>query len=393
MSVQSKDILYVDEFEYRICQLPLSEVIEEKQIKFRWRTSNLIRGYSARWKIINNQLWLIKLSGYLVENEVGIDYIFPGQESVIASWYTGTIEAVYGNVIEYAFSNHPSKYHHSYFFKFENGILIRKWYVDNTQKLKDLLPNKFDEYIGPLNKRNQAHGNGINHERNEDVYTGSFKNGRYNGFGKFVKVNNDFYEGHFKDSLYSGFGKIIKNNELFFEGKFKNGESCGNGKHYVNGELIYSGNFKSGEYHGRGILKSGNKFEIGIFNKYNLFGKNKIYNPKSIRLFVIIDTSLLNRKISFKDLLKKHDINHEISNQVKTSLYKVEVNYQLLKRNIDKDIVKNGEIYSSEGLLYYFNLQNDKLIVTNVKEINKISVFNQCKKIDTKLRQSGFDVD
>ena len=54
-------------------------------------------------------------------------------------------------------------------------------------------------------------------------YEGDFKEGKYDGEGKYIYENGDYYIGQFKDGLYNGKGKEYdKNGNIINEGEWAN---------------------------------------------------------------------------------------------------------------------------------------------------------------------------
>ena len=56
-------------------------------------------------------------------------------------------------------------------------------------------------------------------------YTGEFKDGKWDGFGKVILDNGDTYEGQFKDGQPVGLGKLTQHYSKFpgeYEDIFKN---------------------------------------------------------------------------------------------------------------------------------------------------------------------------
>lgn len=110
----------------------------------------------------------------------------------------------------------------------------------------------------------QRSGHGIQTEKGLVIYSGGWKNDKYNGVGKLTAYDS-VYSGVFEDGRLNGIGTRVLNNGGKYEGFFANGLYHGKGK-YVNpsGE-IYDGEWCNGERRGFGktILASG---EVWIGN-------------------------------------------------------------------------------------------------------------------------------
>jgi hypothetical protein len=137
MTAQRNDFLYVSIYKYPINSEPLSAYIENLPIKPKFVAPSTAcwRGYIATWKIIDNKLHLIELDA-TTENYAkrDITFLFPGQKKVFAEWFSGTIEALGGGLIEYHHQGYHSKYKYSYVHTFENGILVKNEIVENETK-------------------------------------------------------------------------------------------------------------------------------------------------------------------------------------------------------------------------------------------------------------------
>ena len=76
------------------------------------------------------------------------------------------------------------------------------------------------------------YGEGNNDYLNFDeecVYIGSYRNGKRDGYGKFVMINGDVYEGEFRNDKYNGKGIYKWQNGLEYNGKFKDNKKEGFG--------------------------------------------------------------------------------------------------------------------------------------------------------------------
>lgn len=73
-----------------------------------------------------NELYLIHFRGYLDDfEEINLNYIFPHQEEVFASWFSGTIKVPQGRVIQFSTTLNNSIYEEYLHLTFENGILVQ----------------------------------------------------------------------------------------------------------------------------------------------------------------------------------------------------------------------------------------------------------------------------
>ncbi len=108
-------------------------------------------------------------------------------------------------------------------------------------------------------------------------YLGEFKNGKFEGKGKYTWANGTEYIGNFKDGKYSGHGHLIFSDGEEYFGDFLENAYDGYGTLILlNGEK-YIGYFKNAKYHGQGILSfpNGDKY-IGEFKENEFHGQGKL---------------------------------------------------------------------------------------------------------------------
>ena len=132
--------------------------------------------------------------------------------------------------------------------------------------IKDVIPNQRIEnqgenevYIGEINKARQKHGYGklITPEFEKE---GTWKNNRFNGWGREVKKNGEIYEGRFVNDSLNGKGKYKKGNILYV-GDFVNYDRHGKGELFTD-EYHYIGDFKRNGFHGYGRIEL---YDIGVY--------------------------------------------------------------------------------------------------------------------------------
>ena len=82
-------------------------------------------------------------------------------------------------------------------------VLLYVSLLAHSQKCEVLVQTLKGTYEGDC-KKSKANGKGT--ATGEDVYTGDFKNGYPEGFGKYVWENGDWYEGQWKKGLRDGQG-------------------------------------------------------------------------------------------------------------------------------------------------------------------------------------------
>lgn len=152
MTAQARErIIYKGE-ETRIASEPLNEYLKNiNDIKFVSNSSACWRGYFGQWEIKDNNLFLIGLKAYIEDyKEVGLDYLFPGQDSVFANWFSGKIRIPQGEMLDYVHMGYASLYERDLFLVFEKGVLIKEYLVDNEEeyqrRIKERERLKFEQF-------------------------------------------------------------------------------------------------------------------------------------------------------------------------------------------------------------------------------------------------------
>lgn len=133
MTAQASDSITYNNKRSGMDTEPLRDYIPKLNLPHRFigPTTFCNRGYVAKWAVDNNKLFLVGFKGWILDYlEVGMDYIFPGEDVVFANWYTGTIRTRLGEMVAYIHGGYDSTYEGYVALKFENGILIsatEKW--------------------------------------------------------------------------------------------------------------------------------------------------------------------------------------------------------------------------------------------------------------------------
>ena len=132
-------------------------------------------------------------------------------------------------------------------------------YGDSIPNQRMENPGRNEVYIGEVNKMRQKHGYG-------KLYTpefereGTWKNDRFNGWGREIRKNGEIYEGKFVNDSLNGKGKY-KNRNVFYIGDFVNYDQHGKGELFTN-EYHYTGDFVRNGFHGYGIIEL---YDIGVY--------------------------------------------------------------------------------------------------------------------------------
>ena len=134
MTIQAADILSYNGKKTTIATEPLKPYLETRSdVGFIYKTTALVRGYIGRWEIKNNKLILVSLLGFIENNkQVDLNYLFPNQTEVFASWYSGDIRIPEGKLLERINVGYASVFEKDRILSFEKGILINETVIDNT---------------------------------------------------------------------------------------------------------------------------------------------------------------------------------------------------------------------------------------------------------------------
>ncbi len=94
--------------------------------EFEFTCTALWRGYVGTWEIVNDRLYLVKLSGTLKDGkEATLETVFPGYAArVFAHWYSGTLRIPEGKQLEYVHMGYASTFERDRFLKIEKGVIV-----------------------------------------------------------------------------------------------------------------------------------------------------------------------------------------------------------------------------------------------------------------------------
>jgi len=126
--------------------------------------SSCWRKYIGTWEIDDNKLYLVDLEGYPDKESTDLNYVFPNQERVFASWFTGHIRLPIGELLEYVHMGYMSTFEKDFILELENGIVVREEEIDNRKKCSqrscgyvfaDRICNKSWLFLQNLIKKNE----------------------------------------------------------------------------------------------------------------------------------------------------------------------------------------------------------------------------------------------
>ena len=143
MTAQEGERLLYKGAEVRMAAEPLNQYLQNRNdLEFLPFSTSCWRGYYGQWEITDNKLYLIGLNAYIEgDKEVGLNYLFPGQNKVFANWYSGEIRIPQGEMLKYVHIEILEGGHMGYasFFekylilKLNKGIITESKLIDNRK--------------------------------------------------------------------------------------------------------------------------------------------------------------------------------------------------------------------------------------------------------------------
>ena len=153
MTAQFGETLEYNGVNYYLATEPLEPYLEKHNIKFYAWCTACWRGYTSKWSIEDGMLYLTDLHGFistddngeLMNKSVGMDYLFPGQDKVLADWFSGVLRLPHGEIIRYIHQGYDSIYEKELLLKIVNGKCVgvreirmssnKSWFGRLLQKL------------------------------------------------------------------------------------------------------------------------------------------------------------------------------------------------------------------------------------------------------------------
>lgn len=110
-----------------MCTNPLDDYFALKGSRpiFAFTCTALWRGYVGQWEIVDDLLYLVGLSGELMDGgEVTLATIFPDYpDRVFAHWYCGTLRIPQGKQLEYVHMGYGSRYEQDLLIDVDRGVV------------------------------------------------------------------------------------------------------------------------------------------------------------------------------------------------------------------------------------------------------------------------------
>lgn len=155
MTAQFGETLEYNGVNYYLATEPLEPYLEKHNIKFYAWCTACWRGYTSKWSIEDGMLYLTDLHGFistddngeLINKSVGMDYLFPGQDKVLADWFSGVLRLPHGEIIRYIHQGYDSIYEKELFLKIVNGKCAGVREINNTQNY---------DYISDIDERRDS---------------------------------------------------------------------------------------------------------------------------------------------------------------------------------------------------------------------------------------------
>ena len=125
MTAQASDILYFDGNEYMLYSEPLEEYFGQNppRPEIEATCTACWRGYIATWRIKRDKLYIASLQSFDGDDLALKQKLFPGDDMIFASWFTGFLVCPYGDEVEYVHMGYGTTYEKYLIIGVEHGIL------------------------------------------------------------------------------------------------------------------------------------------------------------------------------------------------------------------------------------------------------------------------------
>jgi len=125
MTAQASDILYFDGNEYMLYSEPLEEYFGQNppRPEIEATCTACWRGYIATWRIKRDKLYMVSIQSFGGDDLALKQKLFPGDDMIFASWFTGPLVCPYGDEVEYVHMGYGTTYEKYLIIGVEHGIL------------------------------------------------------------------------------------------------------------------------------------------------------------------------------------------------------------------------------------------------------------------------------
>ena len=163
MTAQMPEKLFYKGEEYGIEIEPLGDLLSKSDILrpgdwSHW--SSCWRGYIGSWEIEDNKLYLVGLEGDADKESTDLNYVFPNQEKVFASWFSGQIRLGLGKYLGSEHMFYGSIYEKDLVLTLEDGVVTHEEEFDNSDVEKAKIRRKVIFWDVPLDVLKQEAENG-----------------------------------------------------------------------------------------------------------------------------------------------------------------------------------------------------------------------------------------
>lgn len=216
-----------------------------------------------------------------------------------------------------------------------NQLKLSIYNFKNSYKNKNfdgiLYNNNKVKYIGSYILDNNTYiyeGEGILFDDNDNVvYEGSFKNNKYNGYGKYYENEILKYEGNFYNNMFHGDGKYYYEKGIVYKGTFLNNIKTNIGQLLnKNNKIFLSGYWKNDKYIGISDYLNNYDIHCDDFIEKNKILKNRIENTFClIKNNTCINKCITNIEIDIDNIINSYNNIEILENINITSAKDIEI--------------------------------------------------------------------
>ena len=174
MTAQMREKLMYNGEEYWMVNEPFSHYVSLKKLDLvlNFTSTALYRGYLGEWEIDDGRLYLTGITGHgklrnqakflegrlalrrnlkqglitpqqhghllkqlrndcMEEIHLSLQSLFQSRRKVFSEWYTGTLKAPFGELLQYVHALYGSIYEKTMFITVENGVVTGQWVEEN----------------------------------------------------------------------------------------------------------------------------------------------------------------------------------------------------------------------------------------------------------------------
>jgi len=149
-TAQQPDWIRIDGKDYSLFTNPLTPYLEEHPDALPEPTvmsTDLWRGYVAKWEVRNQQLILsaIEMPQARKEPINVIDQVFPARDTVVADWYTGYLIVPTGKLVHYTHMGYASIYKKYIRLRIRQGVIEEQARLTKDEYL-DFMRSQFEKF-------------------------------------------------------------------------------------------------------------------------------------------------------------------------------------------------------------------------------------------------------